>query len=385
MNHPLAQRAARLIAQISPEEPADSVLRREVGSDRELESTEKRALVGAVFAYYRWLRWLDPDRPGPARVLSALDLQRRFDADPASIKAEALLARTLPDWAREAVDLPDPDARLAWLRQLQRPPSLWIRPQREFAPAIARALRHTTPPTAELAHFTTTTPPTALRYTGPGDLFKSDEFKKGLFEIQDLSSQLIGHACAPRPGETWWDACCGEGGKTLHLADLMANQGLLWASDRHPGRLASLRKRAARARVFNYRAVNWNGGPFPPTKTRFDGILVDAPCSGLGTWQRNPHARWTTTENDVRELAAIQRQLLENTWRSLKPGGRLVYAVCTTTRAETSAIAAAFTAAHPELEPIPTPGLPDTPAEGLFLWPHQLDANGMFLAAWRRR
>ena len=138
------------------------------------------------------------------------------------------------------------------------------------------------------------------------------------------------------------DACAGEGGKTLHLADLMQNKGLIWASDRSIRRLHVLKQRTARAGVFNYRAVAWNGGPQPPTRTRFDGILVDAPCSGVGTWQRNPHARWTVSPADVHELAAVQRQLLDHVAGALKPGGRLIYAVCTLTRAETSGLAAEF-------------------------------------------
>jgi 16S rRNA (cytosine967-C5)-methyltransferase len=387
MSTALAQRAARLVSLVSPEEPADAILRREVGANRELESHEKRALSGAVFAYYRWLRWLDEARALPERVLAALDLQRRFDADPASLKPEALLARTLPDWALAAIDFPTEDARLACLRQFQRPPTLWIRPQREFAASVVRALRHATPATLPEGFTFPGGSLTAARYTGPVDLFKSEEFKKGLFEIQDLASQIVGLACAPLPAETWWDACCGEGGKTLHLSDLMENKGLIWASDRHTGRLANMRKRAARAKVFNFRQVTWNGGPFLPTKTKFDGILVDAPCSGLGTWQRNPHARWTLAESDVHELAAIQLQLLENTHKSLKPGARLVYAVCTITRAETTEVVRAFSAAHPELEPFALPGLPAnaSAAHGHFLLPHQLDANGMFLAAWKKK
>lgn len=384
MSTALAQRAAHVISQVSPESPADFVLRREVGADRELDSVEKRALTGAVFAYYRWLQWLDATRALPQRVLAALDLQKRFDADPAAIKPETLAARALPAWALESLDFPSPEARLAYLRQLQRPPSLWIRPQREFAASLARALRHVALPQAEISNFKFQLAPTALRYTGPSDLFKAEEFKKGLFEIQDLASQIVGHACAPLPTETWWDACCGEGGKTLHLSDLMENKGLIWATDRHTGRLATLRKRAGRAQAFNYRAVTWNGGPFLPTKTKFDGILVDAPCSGLGTWQRNPHARWTTSETDVKELAEIQLQLLENTHKALKPGGRLVYAVCTLTRQETTDVVRAFGAAHPELEPLPLSSL-GCAGSSLCLWPHELDANGMFLAAWRKK
>src|SRR6185436_472482 len=89
------------------------------------------------------------------------------------------------------------------------------------------------------------------------------------------------------------------------------------------------------AKVFNYRAALWDGGERPPTKTKFDGVLVDAPCSGIGTWQRNPHARWTTSANDVRELAEIQCTLLMNVADSVKPGGKLIYSVCTMSRDET--------------------------------------------------
>src|SRR6185295_17316743 len=128
--------------------------------------------------------------------------------------------------------------------------------------------------------------------------------------------------------------CAGEGGKTMHLSALMENKGLIWASDRAAWRLKNLKRRAARAKVFNFRSELWDGGAKLPTKTKFDGILVDAPCSGVGTWQRNPHARWTTTLDDVRELGAVQLQLLDRVAGSLKPEGRLIYSVCTLTRTE---------------------------------------------------
>ncbi len=147
-----------------------------------------------------------------------------------------------------------------------------------------------------------------LEYRGRSDLFRTRHFHAGEFEVQDLNSQAVGLICGPQPGETWWDACAGEGGKTLHLSDLMENRGLIWASDRAAWRLAKLKRRAARAGVFNYRAVTWDGGPRLPTKTKFDGVLVDAPCSGIGTWHRNPHARWTTTAEDVKELSEVQQQ-----------------------------------------------------------------------------
>jgi 16S rRNA (cytosine967-C5)-methyltransferase len=128
--------------------------------------------------------------------------------------------------------------------------------------------------------------------------------------------------------------------------------------------------------LFNYRTAVWDGSARLPTKTKFDGILVDAPCSGVGTWQRNPQARWTTAPEDVTELAATQLALLTHVAGSLKPDGRLVYSVCTLTRRETTGVADAFTAAHPELEPV---------GPGVTLRPEDLNANGMFIATWRRK
>ena len=152
-------------------------------------------------------------------------------------------------------------------------------------------------------------------------------------------------------------------------------------------RIDTLKRRAARAKLFNFRTEFWDGGSRLPTKVKFDGILLDAPCSGVGTWQRNPHARWTTTPDDVRELAATQLSLLNNVAGSLKPKGRLIYAVCTLTRSETTAVADAFAAAHPELEALPLPiaaaGAPDP--SRVTLWPQEINGNGMFIAGWRRK
>jgi 16S rRNA (cytosine967-C5)-methyltransferase len=394
-------RAARLLALITPRDPAGTVLRRELTARRDLAPAERRAIVRTVMAYFRWLGWLDIAAPAQRRIAAALALQTRFETSPAAIKPEALAARAVPEWlAAEMATIP-----AAWLRSLQCEPALWIRVRRQFVESVPRELGDCSaaswPSTFDFRL------PTAFRYNGPRDLFLTEAFQQGRFEIQDLASQLVGCACAPHPGETWWDACAGEGGKLLHLADLMQNKGLIWASDRSARRLQVLKKRAARAAVFNFRALPWNGGPQPPTKTRFDGILVDAPCSGVGTWQRHPHARWTVSPADVRELAAVQRQLLNRIAGSLKPGGRLVYSVCTLTRSETTDVVAGFSAAHPELQrvavfpaarsqsseitsQVQNPGqAPVSPDDSLqtsvTLWPQQFNANGMFLAAWKRR
>ncbi len=355
------------------------------------------------------------------QVEQSAALAERFKADEKSIKPETLAARAVPDWLREEMDLP-----VGYLRQLQREPALWLRARPGSAARLAHELGNceTTAPITQTSvpktqnsepktptsGTTSGTPaqsadretpnskphtpnssatgatdaagaPDALRYTGTQDLFLTPAFHRGAFEIQDLASQLVGHACQPKPGETWWDACAGEGGKLLHLADLMANKGVVWATDRSERRLQVLKRRASRAQLFNFRTALWDGSAKLPTKTKFDGILVDAPCSGVGTWQRNPHARWTITPDDVRELAATQRALLEHVAGSLKPRGRLVYAVCTLTRSETTAVADAFTAAHPEFKPLP---LFDSASPQAMLWPQELNANGMFIAAWKK-
>src|SRR5688572_23649796 len=378
--------AARVLATVAPDMPADAALRRYLYGAKRLGAREKRAISRAVFGYFRWLQWLDPKAAFQKQVEQSAAIQERFNADEKSIKPETLAARAVPAWVREEMDLP-----VEYLRQIQREPSLWLRARPGSAARLARELGHCEP---------TDRAPDALRYAGMQDLFLTPAFHNGAFEIQDLASQLVGHACAPKPGETWWDACAGEGGKLLHLADLMSNKGVIWATDRSERRLQVLKRRASRAQLFNYRTAGWDGSAKLPTKTRFDGILVDAPCSGVGTWQRNPHSRWQTTPHDVHELAVTQRALLEHVVPALKPHGRLIYAVCTLTRSETTAVADAFSAAHPELEPyplfraqrlsssMPTPEAEPAPTisdSKLLLWPQELSANGMFIAGWRHR
>jgi 16S rRNA (cytosine967-C5)-methyltransferase len=361
MSDPTLNHAARIIASLDDGQRADVGLRTFFESHRRLEPRERRAITEGVFAYFRWLPWLDARQPLQQRIAVAAELGRRFNADPKSVKTETLAARAVPSWLAEEMTL-----STEYLRQLQREPALWLRARPGRAAVLARALFACAP---------TPLAPDALRFTGTQDLFKTEAFRNGDFEIQDLASQLVSIAAAPKPGETWWDACAGEGGKTLHLADLMANKGLVWASDRHTGRLETLKRRAARAKIFNYRTAVWDGGTRLPTKTKFDGVLVDAPCSGVGTWQRNPHARWTTHLKDVHELAATQAALLNHVAPAVKPGGRLVYSVCTLTRSETTAVADAFSVSHPEFESIGTQTL----------WPQEINANGMFIASWRRK
>ena len=367
--------AARVVAATGPEHPADQVLRETFKALRDPETVNRQAVTHAVFSYFRWRGWLDEGSPMLTRLRQALELAGTFIERPASFSDDKLVTRAVPVWIHEQVSV-----KAAWVRALQTEPKLWLRARKGQGKALGKKLGDCwTPGEAALAD--------AVVYRGREDLFHTSEFHAGEFEIQDVSSQAVGLICDPQPGETWWDACAGEGGKLLHLSDLMGNKGLIWASDRAEWRLRQLKRRAGRAKCFNYRAVLWDGGVKPPTKTRFDGVLVDAPCSGVGTWQRNPHARWTTTLQDVRELSNAQQQLLMHAAPSVKSGGRLVYSVCTLTRAETVDVVAAFARQFPDFTPLEcaSPFNPAIRAAEHWFWPQDAGGNGMFVAAWRRK
>jgi len=366
--------SACVIGKADREHPADAVLRAELKGAKGISREEGRRISGAVFAYYRWLGWLDQKEPVEKQIRRAIELNEAFQKNPDGM-AEPELQRAIPEWVKEQVEV-----SAAWLRFLQTEPNLWLRARPGKGRELAERLGECWVAGDGVLGDT-------LRYEGAEDLFRTAEFHAGEFELQDISSQMVGLACNPQPGETWWDACAGEGGKMLHLGDLMRNKGLVWASDRAEWRLQKLKRRAARAKVFNYRAALWDGGAKLPTKTKFDGILVDAPCSGTGTWQRNPQARWTTTPGDVRELSEVQERLLANAVQALKPGGRLIYSVCALTKAETVDVAGAVTRRFAELRPLLLsdalrPGEPR--AEMLWYWPQTVEGNGMFVCGWRK-
>ena len=372
MDHVL-ETACKIINRADREHPADAVLRETFKRLRVFTPDEAHKITNAVFAFFRWQGLLTDEEKDPrVGIEKACDFADRFCKSPLSFPAAMLRAKAVPDWVAAEVDASD-----EWFQALQYEPNLWLRARRGQGNALA----------AKLDKAETRVLPDAVLYQGEEDLFRTPEFHAGEFELQDISSQAVGFICDPQPGETWWDSCAGEGGKLMHLSDLMENKGLIWASDRAEWRLKHLKRRAGRAKAFNYRAALWNGGAKLPTKTKFDGVLVDASCSGLGTWQRNPHARWTTTPKDVMELAVLQKQLLSNVAPSIKPGGKLIYAVCTLTRLETVEVAKQFEEQFTDFQPLPVsnPLKPNAPASSqTWIWPQESGGNGMFVAAWRR-
>ncbi|MEJ2038342.1 MAG: 16S rRNA (cytosine(967)-C(5))-methyltransferase RsmB [Desulfosarcinaceae bacterium] len=219
-------------------------------------------------------------------------------------------------------------------------------------------------------------------------------FKEGWFQIQDEAAQLISHLVAPAPGHHVWDACAGLGTKTAHLAQLMENKGILLASDHRRDKLDRLLLDFNRLGMKTVRTEVLDlSRPLPPPLPQgFDRILVDAPCSGLGVLQKNPDGKWRIEPADLRRNAQRQGAFLCNAARHLKPGGVLVYSVCSTEPEETSEVVETFLQKHQDFAIFP-PSLPAIPGnerllthQGFLLTlPHRHAMDGFFAAALVRR
>ena len=221
-------------------------------------------------------------------------------------------------------------------------------------------------------------------------------FRDGWFEIQDEGSQLIALACGARPGQTVIDACAGAGGKSLALAAEMHNKGSLHVLDPDAERLEEARRRARRAGVHNLRARSIAAGPEAEAQLqdlagKADVVLVDAPCSGLGTLRRKPDARWRLVPEDPARFAALQRELVRRFAALVRPGGRLVYATCSIGPTENDEVAD-FAAREAGLVPAPiAPLLGEERARvlgaaeaRLTLLPHRHGTDGFFMATFER-
>ncbi len=239
--------------------------------------------------------------------------------------------------------------------------------------------------------------PAGIRVVGKPALNRMPLFINGLVEVQDEGSQLLCHLVAPRRGEMVVDFCAGAGGKTLALGVAMRSTGRLYAFDISEKRLANLKPRLARSGLSNVHPVLIDSERDAKIKRlagKIDRVLVDAPCSGLGTLRRNPDLKWRQTPQSVLELTAKQSAILDSAARLVKGGGRVVYATCSVLEAENEAIIRDFLASHPEFRLVPVrevlaeqkidvPSLPED-AETLALYPHLHQTDGFFAAVLER-
>lgn len=227
-----------------------------------------------------------------------------------------------------------------------------------------------------------------LRYPPDARIEQSDAYLQGAIEVQDTGSQLACEAVEARPNETVIDLCAGAGGKTLALAAAMKNQGTLLACDTDRRRLSRLPPRAERAGATGIQTLLLNPGKELLALDRWraaaDAVLVDAPCSGTGTWRRNPEARWRLTPKQLARYVELQARLLDLAAVLVKPGGRLIFVTCSLLDEEGADQARNFSDRHPTWRA----DLPSLPAgtrrgEGLRLSPYHDGTDGFFIARFR--
>jgi 16S rRNA (cytosine967-C5)-methyltransferase len=405
---------------------ADRALERVLRRERRLYANERRAAAEATYGLIRWRGRLEWSLGLPA---AALDHATRYAAwlaafgglDPGAaarrLGLEPRVLAGLDGAGARIAAIPDPGTRLAIEASLPRWIAARLREQLgdEEARALALALNERAPLTvranvlkgdredlaARLATegvgaVPTRFSPWGLVLDGHANAFALRAFQEGRFEIQDEGSQLIALALGARPNHVVVDACAGAGGKTLALAMEMRNKGTLWALDPDSERLEEARRRARRNDVHNVRtrAVPADAGADAAIAdlAGADRVLVDAPCSGLGTLRRKPDARWRIAPEDPARFAALQREIALRQARLLKPGGRLLYATCSFAREEDEEVAASL-AGDPALAPLPlAAALGDELASTLGarghelrLWPHRHGTDGFYLALFERR
>ncbi len=308
------------------------------------------------------------------------------------------LRHNLPDWLAGALQSQlgiDGFWPLVQALEAPAPLDLRVNTQKAKREDVQRALAE-----AGIAAEATPFSPWGLRVQGKPAVNKMDLFTGGAIEVQDEGSQMLALITDAKRGEMVVDFCAGAGGKTLALGATMRNTGRLYAFDISGHRLEALKPRLARSglsNVYPVQIAHERDDRIKRLAGKIDRVLVDAPCSGLGTLRRNPDLKWRHSPKAVEELQAKQIAILTSAARLLKPGGRLVYATCSLLQAENEAVVAAFNAGERGADFTPLPMLDILTAlrvegaadvvsgENLRLWPHRHRTDGFFASVWQRR
>lgn len=399
--------------------PADLVVSRYFRQHRELGHADRGFIAETVYCVLRRKRTLAArcldDVSSRRLLLAALSCvqgmnRRELDAvlnesegkwlaQAKAVKLEELppaVRLDLPDWLYEALSAQFDAAQLAALAAgLNQPAPLDLRVnvlKATRADVLSRLAAD------GLAGEPCRYSPLGIRLAGKPALSRHPLFLDGSFEVQDEGSQLLGFLLQPKRGEMVADFCAGAGGKTLLLGALMRSQGRLYAFDVAEKRLAKLKPRLARSGLSNVhpaRIESENDIKIKRLAGKLDRVLVDAPCSGLGTLRRNPDLKWRQSPESVAELTGKQAAIVHAAAGLVKKGGRLVYATCSLLDAENDAVVSAFLAAHPEFVSLSAAEVLrqqeiaiDCDPEGgerLRLLPHRHGTDGFFAAVMERR
>jgi len=396
------------------EHPADAVVSRYFRDHRELGHADRAFVAETVFAVLRRGRSLEARCAGQLSdrhlLLVALAVTRGWNQR----ELAPVLRANEEEWLATARAMPDSEFSPAVRCDL--PDWLYNKLEAQFGAEETEKLAHAlnqpapldlrvntlkTNRDAVLARFAEEgiaaaagpLSPTAIRLREKPALAKHALFLEGAFEVQDEGSQLLGYLLEPRRGEMVVDFCAGAGGKTLLLGALMKNTGRLYAFDVSDKRLVKLKPRLARSGLSNVhpaRIEHERDQKIKRLSGKADRVLVDAPCSGLGTLRRNPDLKWRQSEESVAELTVKQAAILDSAARLVRPGGRLVYATCSLLTAENDAIVEDFLAKHPEFTLTPAStvlarhGI-EFSGDLLRLLPNQHNTDGFFAAVLDRK
>ncbi|PKO34634.1 MAG: SAM-dependent methyltransferase [Betaproteobacteria bacterium HGW-Betaproteobacteria-7] len=394
--------------------PADAVVSRYFREHRELGHADRAFVAETVFAVLRRGRSLEARCAGKlsdrARLLAALAVTRGWSQR----ELAPVLKASEEEWLAAAKSMSDSDFPAAVRCDL--PDWLHARLEAQFGAeetlALATALNQPAPLDLRvntlkgsredllarlaadgIAAQAGPLSPLAVRLRDKPALAKHPLFLEGAFEVQDEGSQLLGFLLEPKRGEMVVDFCAGAGGKTLLLGALMRNTGRLYAFDVSDKRLVKLKPRLARSGLSNVhpaRIEHERDTKIKRLAGKADRVLVDAPCSGLGTLRRNPDLKWRQSAESVAELTLKQAAILAAAAKLVRPGGRIVYATCSLLNEENDAIVAAFLAAHPDFVLTPASGVLaragiELPGDTLRLLPHRHHTDGFFAAVLDRK
>ncbi|MGD1715187.1 16S rRNA (cytosine(967)-C(5))-methyltransferase [Dapis sp. BLCC M172] len=297
------------------------------------------------------------------------------------------ISYSFPDWIIEywieKLGLTEAEELCSWFNQS---PSIDLRinPLKTSLEEVEIAIKNTGISVSRISQL-----PQALRLTGAvGKIQKLPGYNEGWSSVQDSSAQLVSYLLNPQPGEIIIDACAAPGGKTTHIAELMGDNGKIFAIDKTASRLKKLEQNAERLQLKSISISTGDSRNLPQFINQADRVLLDVPCSGLGTLHRRADARWRQTLENIQELAKLQSELLETAAKWVKPGGILVYATCTIYPLENEGIIEEFLANNSEWE-IEAPNIdfivsPCT--EGwIKVWPHREQMDGFFMVKLRRK
>jgi len=400
------------------EHPADMVVSRYFRENRSLGPRERATLAETVYTVLRKKLLFDHFAPsgsgpkerrlailgfhGPRDFLAAAlsEQEKNWLAQCDGVRPEDLLERhrhNLPEWLVQPLKDQLGGEFWALVDSLNQPAPLDLRVNalNDKRDEVQKELK-----AAGLKASPTPYSPWGLRLDDKPALTRLDVFSRGAIEVQDEGSQLLALLLDAKRGEMVVDFCAGAGGKTLAIGASMRNTGRLYAFDTSAHRLDALKPRLARSKLSNVHPAaiaHERDERIKRLAGKIDRVIVDAPCSGLGTLRRNPDLKWRQSPQAVQEMAVKQAAILQSAARLLKPGGRLVYATCSVLPEENEAIAQAFGAANKAFAPLPALDVlqqlkvgdaaslcsgGEAGADYLRLWPHRHGTDGFFAALW---